>query len=280
LSSRGERLREEDVVLITDDVVRIADIDEAPQTGPSVTVVIPARNEADNLHFILPLLPREVTEVILVDGSSTDGTVEVARRLRPDVKVVHQVGTGKGNALCSGFEAATGDIIVTMDADGSADPGEIGAFVDALLDGAHFAKGTRFTEGAGSQDITRLRSAGNAVLTRLVNVLFRTHYTDLCYGYNAFWASCVTALNVDCQGFEVETLVNIRASVAGLRICEVPSFEHSRISGVSNLHAISDGLRVLRTIVWERVRTRRTRARSGVVADPNWWWDVEDAREF
>jgi hypothetical protein len=101
--------------------------------------------------------------------------------------------------------------------------------------------------------------------------LFGTRYTDLCYGYNAFWSRCLPVLDVDCNGFEVETLINIRASVGGLRIAEVPSFEHSRITGVSNLNAVRDGLRVLRTIVWERLSSRRTRDRSLLV--------LSDARE-
>ena len=248
-----------------------AAVSPPPYRMPSVSVVIPAMNEAQNLYFILPLLPPEVTEVILVDGRSSDDTVQVARRLRPDVRLVDQDGIGKGNALACGFEAATGDIVVMLDADGSADPGEITRFVEALQDGADFAKGTRYGPGAGSQDITRIRSAGNIALTRIVNVLFGTRYTDLCYGYNAFWSRCLPVLDVDCSGFEVETLINIRASVGGLRIAEVPSFEHSRITGVSNLNAVRDGLRVLRTIVWERLSSRRTRDRSLLV--------LSDARE-
>ena len=234
-------------------------------------------NEAENLYFILPLLPYDVSELVLVDGASTDGTVEVARRLRPNVRIVHQEGSGKGNALATGFEAASGDIIVMLDADGSADPGEIPQFVDALLNGADFAKGTRFAAGAGSQDITRLRKAGNAVLTRLVNLLFRTRYSDLCYGYNAFWAHCLPVLNVDCTGFEVETLINIRATVGGLKVQEVASFEHSRITGVSNLHALRDGIRVLRTILVERLRSRRTRDRSINLVDGTMLPGLEDA---
>jgi glycosyltransferase involved in cell wall biosynthesis len=219
-------------------------------------------NEAENLHFILTLLPDDVTEVILVDGASTDGTVEVAARLRPDVRILDQRGAGKGNALATGFDHATGDVIVMLDADGSADPGEIPRFVDALRAGADFAKGTRFTDGAGSQDITRLRRIGNGVLTFLVNLLFGTRYTDLCYGYNAFWADALPVLHVDSPGFEVETLINIRAAVGGLSVVEVPSFEHARIAGVSNLNAVRDGWRVLRTIVWERLTSRSTRLRS------------------
>ena len=242
------------------DVVRIPEA--LPPRRPTVSVVIPAMNEAENLRFVLPLLPPQIDEVILVDGGSTDGTIEVARQLQPGVKVVRQQGRGKGNALAGGFDAATGDIIVMLDADGSADPGEIPSFVEALCGGAHFAKGTRFARGGGSQDITRLRKAGNGALIRLVNLLFGTGYTDLCYGFNAFWSGCLSTLNVDCDGFEVETLINIRVALAGLRVAEVPSFEHSRIAGRSNLNAVRDGLRVLRTILRERLRGRRAAADS------------------
>jgi glycosyltransferase involved in cell wall biosynthesis len=233
---------------------------ERDMAPPSVSVVIPAFNEAENLYFVLPLIPRDVKEVILVDGSSTDDTVDVARRLRSDVRIVRQTGKGKGDALVAGFQAATGEIIVMLDADGSADPTEIPRFVDALSRAAHFAKGTRFAEGGGSADITRVRRAGNWVLMRIVNLLFRTSYTDLCYGYNAFWSDCLPALSVDRCGFEVETLINIRAALAGLTVTEVPSYEHARITGVSNLNAARDGARVMWTIVKERIRsTRRDR---------------------
>jgi glycosyltransferase involved in cell wall biosynthesis len=189
-----------------------------------------------------------------VDGLSTDGTPDVARRARPDARIVMQSGRGKGDALRCGFEAATGDILVMMDADGSADPAEIPRFVRALIDGADFAKGTRFRGGGGSTDITRLRSAGNSVLSATVNVLFGTSYTDLCYGFNAFWRHCLPAMNVDCTGFEVETLINIRVARAPLTVCEVPSFERPRVHGESNLRTFRDGSRVLRTILRERVR--------------------------
>jgi glycosyltransferase involved in cell wall biosynthesis len=185
---------------------------------------------------------------------STDGTPDVAAELLPDAKIVHQSEPGKGRALRCGFEAATGDILVMMDADGSADPNEIPAFIAALVGGADFAKGSRFRPGGGSSDITRLRSFGNRILSGSVNLLFRTGYSDLCYGYNAFWRHCLPAMSVDCKGFEVETLINIRIARAGLVVSEVPSFERDRIHGQSNLHTFRDGGRVLRTILRERMR--------------------------
>jgi glycosyltransferase involved in cell wall biosynthesis len=220
----------------------------------AVSVVIPTLNEAENLPHVFERIPPQVYEVIIVDGASTDDTVEVARDLWPGVRVIQQTGTGKGNALSCGFAAAEGDVIVMLDADGSTDPAEIPRFVAALLTGADFAKGTRFMTGGGSADITPMRRAGNRVLSGLVNRLWDADYSDLCYGYNAFWRRCLPAINPDCDGFEVETLINIRATRSKLKVVEVPSFEANRRHGTSNLNARRDGMRVLRTIIAERVR--------------------------
>jgi glycosyltransferase involved in cell wall biosynthesis len=223
-----------------------------PPDGPQVSVVIAALNE-ENLPYVFARLPSGLHEVIVVDGNSTDGTVSVARRLRPDVRIVMQSGRGKGNALAEGFAACTGEIIVALDADGSTDGAEIPRFVAALCNGADFVKGSRFAQGGASADITRTRSIGNRALNAIVNSLYGTHYTDLCYGYNAFWARCLPYIRVDCNGFEVETLINVRIAKAGLVVHEVPSYERARIHGHSNLHAVQDGVRVLRTIAVERL---------------------------
>ncbi len=238
--------------------------------GSRVSVVIPARNEARNLPHVLKALPVGLHEVILVDGHSTDDTIEVALRTRPGVKIVEQTRRGKGNALACGFAEVTGDVVVLLDADGSADPGEIPAFVAALAAGADFAKGTRFGKGGRSYDITRFRRFGNAGLSWLVNLLFGTSYTDLCYGYNAFRVHLLPLLDlplVEVQaadnvpggmlwgdGFEIETLINVRVARGGVRITEVGSTEKARMHGVSNLRAIPDGIRVLHTILAERRR--------------------------
>jgi len=227
---------------------------------PRISVVVPTLNEAANLPHVFARLPEGVDEVVLVDGHSTDDTIAVAQALMPSVRIVLQEGKGKGNALACGFAAARGDIIVMIDADGSTDPAEIPAFVAALLDGADFAKGSRFGEGGGSVDITPLRDIGNKFLNGVVNVLYRTRYTDLCYGYNAFWRDVLPVMNVDCDGFEVETLINVRVAKAGLTISEVPSVEQERIHGESKLHPVRDGLRVLRTILRERARRRHAPA--------------------
>jgi len=221
---------------------------------PTISTVIPARNEASNLQYVLPHIPSIVSEIILVDGHSTDDTIAVAQQLLPTIRIIEQVGEGKGNAIRAGLAASTGDIVVLLDADGSSDPHEIPRFVEALVDGNDFAKGSRFAKGGGSHDITLLRSTGNYVLRKLVNMLFKAQFSDLCYGYNAFWKHCLNYVEIDCDGFEVEALINIRMHQAGLKIAEVPSFEYQRIHGTSNLNTFKDGWRVLKTIVRERSR--------------------------
>nr|WP_051111463.1 glycosyltransferase family 2 protein [Mycobacterium sp. 141] len=237
---------------------------EAPGAGgseePTVTVIIPTLNESRNLPYVAERMP-PVEQIVVVDGGSTDDTMAVARELWPDATILHQTRSGKGNALACGFEEATGDILVMLDADGSTDPAEIPLFVDALVRGADLAKGSRFSSGGGSDDITKFRRLGNWGLNWLVNRIFQTSFTDLCYGYNAFWRHALVTLDLPAtdltepqwgDGFEVETVINVRIARSGLLISEVGSFEGKRIHGRSNLNAFSDGWRVLRTIGRER----------------------------
>lgn len=224
-----------------------------PFDVPLVSVVIPAKNEAKNLPHILPRIPDLVGEVLLVDGNSTDDTIAVAQQLRPDIRVIHQTGRGKGDALRLGFEKARGDIIVMIDADGSMAPEEIPAFVGALIAGADYAKGSRFLHGAGTDDMEFHRYLGNLGFVMAVRLLFGGSYSDLCYGYCAFWSRVLPQLDLNSDGFEIETEMNVRALRTKIKVVEVPSFESRRIYGESNLHAVRDGLRVLRLILRERL---------------------------
>jgi Glycosyl transferase family 2 len=222
----------------------------------TVSVVIPALNEERNIAWVLERIPEFVDEVVLVDGHSTDRTVEVARAVRPDIVVVIEHGAGKGAALRAGFAAASGDIIVMIDADGSMNPDEIDRFVTPLLNGYDLVKGSRFLDGAGSLDLTVLRRIGNQALTRVTNSLFLIRFSDLCYGFCSFRRDCLSALALTAHGFEIETELVVHAVKAGLRIAEVPSVELPRRCGKSNLRTFYDGKRVLRVLVRERLARR------------------------
>lgn len=163
---------------------------------PRVSLVIPALNEERNLPYVASRLPSDIDEIVVVNGASVDKTAEVARRIWPDGVHISQTRKGKGNALACGFAAASGDIIAMIDSDGSTDPAEIPRYVAALISGADYAKGSRFIRGGGSDDITKFRQLGNKCLNGIVNLLFSTRFTDLCYGYNAFWRRCLDAMQL------------------------------------------------------------------------------------
>lgn len=222
--------------------------------GPAaVSLVIPAKDEARNVAWVLRRLPAGVDEVILVDGHSTDDTVEVARAICDGIIVTQEKGPGKGAAMRTGMELATGEVIVLIDADGSMDPRELYRYVEAARD-CDLVKGSRFNDHGGSDDISPLRRLGNRVLLGIVNVLYGAELTDLCYGYCAVRRSALPALALRADGFEIEAEMTARALRAGLRVAEVPSFEAPRRYGESHLRTMRDGWRVLRTLLVERFR--------------------------
>jgi glycosyltransferase involved in cell wall biosynthesis len=223
--------------------------ERAPRS--TVSLVIPTKNEAANISWVLEQVPDCVDEVIVVDGHSTDATLVTARACRPDIRVVEQERTGKGDALLAGFTAARGDVIVMIDADGSMSPAEIPHYVHFLENGYDFVKGSRFMGGGGSRDITHFRRLGNSALLHMVNRLFEAQMTDLCYGYCAFHRRYLEYLDLTTPGFEVETKMIIAALKSGLRMAEVPSLEMPRRFGHSNLRTFRDGTRVLRTVLRE-----------------------------
>jgi glycosyltransferase involved in cell wall biosynthesis len=222
---------------------------------PTVTALICALNEAENLRHVIPGIPEWVDEILLVDGNSTDGTVRVAQELNPATRVVYQRGRGKGVALRQGVEQATGDIVVMLDADGETDPVDMDGFVQPLLDGYDFAKGTRFSEGYKNKPFRR--KIGNIVIVWAFNLLYGERYTDLCSGYNAFWRSVVDKVDLwDKNGWNYEPLLIARVHRAGLKIIEVPQRHQGRVSGDSKLPDWQQGFAAMKTVVGERFRRR------------------------
>jgi glycosyltransferase involved in cell wall biosynthesis len=233
-----------------------------------VSLIVPVKNEAPTIEWILDKIPTYVSEVIVVDGNSNDETVSIAKRHARVSHVIVQISKGKGAALSAGFAIATGELVAIIDADGSMQPAELSKYLEKFPE-YDVVKGSRYLPGGGSTDLTFIRSFGNRLLTRLANVLFEQSWTDMAYGYAVFKRSVLDDLaltNYDKlgsilghksygQGFEIETLMFTRAARRKMKIVEVPSFEDDRIAGSSNLRAIRDGFRVLIALFVERSRT-------------------------
>ena len=225
----------------------------------TVGILIPARNEERNIKDVIFRLKNlGYEDVIVVDGCSEDGTLEMARR--NGAKVVRQYGLGKGNAvrqvLGNGYFDV--DALVLMDADGSMAPEEIPVFMKALNSGADVVKGSRFMKGGSSYDMSLMRRIGNGLLMICTNILFSTRYTDLCYGYAVFSRQAVEKLApiLRSQNFEIEAEIFIKAAEIGLSVQEVPSTEFKRRYGSSKLNWIRDGVSIFGRIIREFINYR------------------------
>jgi glycosyltransferase involved in cell wall biosynthesis len=229
-----------------------------------VSIIIPARNEAQNIRKLLSEISIENHEIIVIDGNSNDDTYSNAKNHPSNPIVLKQKSRGKGSALSLGFQASSGDVVIAIDADGSNNPNEIEKLLAEIKGGADLVKGSRNLLNGGSEDLTKFRNFGNFFLTKTANILYSTKWTDIAYGYFAIRRDLILKMNITNfdskvgsslsygQGFEIESLICCRAAKLDATIVEVPSFERNRWSGASNLKSIPDGLRALFAIFREK----------------------------
>lgn len=215
-----------------------------------VSVVIPALNEGKNIGKVIAevkhMLKDRKYEIIVVDGHSKDDTVAISRKLGA---VVIYDNVGKGSALIKGLRAAKGSVVVSMDADLSNEPRELGLLIDGIEIGYDVCMGSRFMTGGDSEDISLIRVAGNRFFVWLVNTMFGARYSDMCYGYRSFSRNAIRKMDLKEKGFGIETEINIKAVKNNLKTIEVPSVEKKRMAGDPKLRTFRDGYVILRTII-------------------------------
>jgi len=220
---------------------------------PLVSVVMPCLNEEEAIGPCIERIRRTFAEtridgeIVVCDNGSTDASVAIAERM--GARVVHQPRRGYGNAYLKGFASARGRYLVMGDADDTYDFSMIPQFVDALeRDQYQFVTGSRYL-GGGDGHITALhRYLGNPALTRILNRLFGTRYTDVYCGFRAFSRETYETIRPVSPGMEFNLELAINAGLAGLRIKEIPIVLAPR-KGESKLRTFRDGWRSLRMML-------------------------------
>jgi glycosyltransferase involved in cell wall biosynthesis len=220
---------------------------------PLVSVVMPCLNEEEAIGPCIEKIRRTFDEagidgeIVVCDNGSTDASVAIAERM--GARVVHQPLRGYGNAYLKGFEHARGRYLVMGDADDTYDFTMIPQFLEALQrNGVQFVTGSRYL-GGGDAHITLLhRYLGNPALTRILNFLFGTRYTDVYCGFRAFPREAYDRIRPVSPGMEFNLELAINAGLAGLKTHEIPIVLAPR-KGESKLRTFRDGWRSLRMML-------------------------------
>jgi hypothetical protein len=219
--------------------------------GPvEVSVVMPCLNEKDTIGACIERAAAALKahnlagEVIVADNGSTDGSVEIASRL--GARVVHQPERGYGAAYMKGIAAARGRYILIGDSDNTYDFGELGRLVEPLRDGHDLVLGSRFKGRIlpGSMPWAN-RYIGNPILTGMLNLMFKLRISDAHSGLRAFTREAYNRMQLQTTGMEFASEMVIKASMARLKIAEVPIIYHPRL-GSSKLHPVGDAWRHIR----------------------------------
>lgn len=221
---------------------------------PSVSVVIPAFNEEKNIDDVLVRTYKAMElcslpyEIILVDDGSSDRTRELACRHKVTV-VQNEANEGKGAAFKRGFVHAQGDIIVTMDADGSHDPDDISRLIVPILRGASVVLGTRFGTREGKESTRKLHVLGNDLINIAILLVTGKRVTDSQTGFRAFRRSVLEQIEITSSGYQVESELTVKALRNGNIVEEVPINIRKRTNGNSHVNPLTDGLRILKTVI-------------------------------
>lgn len=253
------------------------------RTAPTVSIVICARNEAENLPYVLRHARPYGDELLVVDGGSTDATREIAARA--GARVVSDNGKGKGDAIRVGIREARGELLVFIDADCSHNPHEVPLLLEPLLAGrADHVTGSRVI--GGSEELHGdfgkfVRRIGSDIITMGINLRFGVGLTDSQNGFRAIRADLARRLDLRENITTIEQELIIKSLAAGGRLAEVPTREAERRSGTSCIDVRRMAFRYvyswLKYLLLERAPLRRSTAATGIYKNPRPWWEEDPA---
>lgn len=212
------------------------------------TLVLPTLNEIEAVRIIVPQIQREwVDEIIVIDGGSTDGTVEF---MRANGLAVHsQPRRGFGHGMRHAMQIASGDVVVEFMADGNSIPADIPRIIAKVREGYDLVVGSRYLQEARSDDDDWLTAKGNWMFTTIVNILFCSRYTDVLTGFRAYRRHAALTLGLDAPGLSWPCQSSIRFARAGLRVTEIPASEPPRIGGERKMRPFRTGAEIVKLIL-------------------------------
>ena len=216
----------------------------------TISMVIPTINEIDGMKIIMPQIKKEwVDEILIIDGGSTDGTVEEAKK--QGYSVIHQKSKGLGDAYKLGIEAAKSDYILFFSPDGNHIPQDIPRMIEKINQGYDLVQINRFGKTSNSEDPGPITGFGNRIFTFLVNVFFGGRLGDTLDGFKIIKKEVLLDLKIDAKGENFEQHICIRALKAGNSICEIEGDEPKRIGGERKMTPFATGIELSKQIIQE-----------------------------
>ncbi len=219
----------------------------------TTTLCILALNEIEGMRALLKNMSlSQIDEVFVIDGGSTDGTVEFLKDR--GLTVYSQKRKGRGGAFIEGISRSTKDAIIFFSGDGNERSADITRVRQKLEEGCDLVIASRFKKDSKSLDATFLRIIGNKLFTFLVNLFLGQDFTDVFNGFRGIRRDKALSLNLDAYYFDIELQMIMRAVKLGLRIAEIPAIEEKRIGGKAHLRTVRDGFSNLKCFLREVIR--------------------------